>query len=162
MAKKKKQKWLEGDIFLVPQSDSSFSVGQVLRITKKVLNSVICSFYDLKATDSIDLEQLNEERLIAILFTTSDLLDSGDWRIMGRAEPLHLDLAPRAELNLKKLVGTKIIGSGIVIKFLDAFYGLRPWDGFADPAYFDKLLLSPNRKPRKGLLYSKILEKSKS
>ena len=61
-------------------------------------------------------------------------------------------------LNLEKLkkanfVGVKVIDSGIIIKFLNAFYGMFPWDHFHDPEYLDKLLVSSKLKPTQRLVF---------
>jgi hypothetical protein len=42
--------------------------------------------------------------------------------------------------------------------FLDAFYGLRAWDDYADPAYFDKLLLTQDKKPSR-LVLTRIIKR---
>jgi hypothetical protein len=44
--------------------------------------------------------------------------------------------------------------AGIAEKLLDAYNALVPWDYWHDPAYFDKLLASPERKPM-NVLYKK-------
>jgi hypothetical protein len=38
--------------------------------------------------------------------------------------------------------------------FLNAFYGLSPWDAYFDIYYFDKLLIDKAKKP-KDLIYTK-------
>jgi hypothetical protein len=35
------------------------------------------------------------------------------------------------------------------MEFAEAFRGLIPWDDWADPNYLDKLLISPDLKPKK-------------
>ncbi len=44
----------------------------------------------------------------------------------------------------------KIDGTG----HLEAYHGLRPWDYYFDPLYFEKLLLDPSKKPA-GLVYKR-------
>ena len=51
-----------------------------------------------------------------------------------------------AALEKADVVGATVRGSGIMMEFLYAFYGLRAWDDYADPAYFDKLLLTQDKK----------------
>ena len=36
--------------------------------------------------------------------------------------------------------------------FLSAYHKLLPWNHYHDPEYFDKLLISPDRKPLEVLL----------
>jgi len=45
-------------------------------------------------------------------------------------------------------------GSGNMREFVNAFYGLAPWNGYFDPNYFDKLLIDPSKRP-KNLLFIK-------
>jgi hypothetical protein len=40
-------------------------------------------------------------------------------------------------------------------QFLDAFRGLAPWDAFKNPAYLDRLLVSPAKKPTTRIVLSK-------
>jgi len=35
----------------------------------------------------------------------------------------------------------------VVEAFVNAIHGLYPWDGFPDPEFFTKLLVSPDRIP---------------
>jgi hypothetical protein len=146
----RRQRWTPGAVFLVPLSDGNCAVGQVLRRTPGALNSVICAFYDFRrhCTDSVDISELSEKRLVAIQFTTPDLLDNSTWRVAGQGPVRHLDLRRDIEtIESSDWVGAKVIGSGIIRKFLDAYYGLRSWNAWADPAYLDKLLISPDRRP---------------
>jgi hypothetical protein len=149
-----RQRWSEGSIFLVPQSDGRSSAGQALRRTPQALNSVVCAFYDVRPPGgALTTADLDADRLIAILFVTPELLNRGNWRVIGEAPVRHLKLMPRLrEVEANGFVGAKIIGSGNIEAFLDAFYGLRAWDDWAKPDYLDGLLLSPEKKP-KSLLF---------
>src|SRR5512132_1688535 len=145
-----KIQWTEGSIFLVPLSDGLCSVGQVLKRTPDALNSVVCAFYDLrvKPKTPVDVEQLTEESLISIQFTTHDLLRSGTWVVVGQGPSMYLERMTRLpSLERAGYVGAVVVGSRNMTLFLEAFHGLRPWDDYADPAYFEKLLLSPDKKP---------------
>ncbi len=145
---KKKQKWGIGDIFLVPLEDGTFSVGQVVAQDKEALNSVVCIFTMVRvegadADISIDLDDV-----VSALFTTPDLLNSGDWLVVRNEEPIPVDkFFDIKKLKSEGFLGVKVIGSEIVIKLMDACFGLYPWDGFYEPDYLDKLLLSPSNKP---------------
>jgi hypothetical protein len=54
---------------------------------------------------------------------------------------------PYEHLRKSGWVGAKIRGAGVVEEFINAFYGLLPWDSRYDPEYFDKLLISPAKRP---------------
>ena len=49
-------------------------------------------------------------------------------------------------------VGAKVIGSGNVNKFMNAYFGLSLWDDWHDPTYLDRLLVSPEKRPAKLIL----------
>lgn len=146
--KRKKQSWIVGDIFLVPLSDGSFTVGQVLAIEKEALNSVICVFTTDRHSCVSSGIHLNERKIISAQFTTPDLLDSGEWRVVGHQNAVLIEkYFDMGKLKSVGFVGVKVIGSGIVMKFLDACFGFYPWDGFFERDFLDKLLLSPSLKP---------------
>jgi hypothetical protein len=161
IASKRKQEWKIGDYFTVQLSDKSFSIGQVVaRDPLTLKNAPICAFFRYRLKDiPQQIEQHKDDaELVAILFVTRNHLDSGDWKVFSAGNPLSPkeyfpDIEDRRE---KGFVGTKIIGSAIVMKLLDAYFGLYPWDGFFEPDYLDKLLVSPDRKPEKVMLKNTI------
>jgi hypothetical protein len=148
----KRQKPQIGDVFLVPQQDGKCSLGQVLAFEKQMMNSVSCAFYDMRFTSSDDVQlppTLPFESIIAVLFTTHDLLRRGTWKIVGHM-PVSLERAHFPYEHLRGSggwTGAKMHGSGIVREFLDAFYGLSFWDDWHDPAYLDGLLFRGRQRP---------------
>ena len=68
--------------------------------------------------------------------------------MVGRAEPVTpTHLLPFEHTRARGWVGAKVYGSGIVARFLAAYHRLAPWDDWADPAYLDRLLIAPEKKP---------------
>jgi hypothetical protein len=151
---KRKVKWQAGDNFLVPLQDGSYGQGQVLSHEARAMNSVICAFSSIRFENVPDhLGVIPDEGLIAVLFTTRDLLDSGRWHVVnsGPIVPWGRFLNIQ-ELRSKGYVGVTVRGSLIVADFLNAYHKLIAWNGCHDPGYFDKLLVSPDRKPPQLLL----------
>jgi hypothetical protein len=147
-----KQKFDTGDLFLVKLADSTYSVGQILRVTKEVMNSVICAFFYIRvesATESI--ETLSESRLLTVQFVTAELLRNGTWKVIGNVPPVvdYEKYVHYQELLRKKFIGAEILGAGILVHFMNACFGLRTWDdhGWGTDNFFDKLLVSPDRRP---------------
>jgi regulator of RNase E activity RraB len=75
---------------------------------------------------------------------------------------LSIDI-PKASLPYEHLrsngfVGAKIIGSGIVNRFLNAYYGFEAWDDWHDPNYLDTLLISPTKRPKHPILKKSMQE----
>ncbi len=146
-----KQKWTIGDVFMVRLKDDSVAVGQVVGREPEVLNSVTCAFFDYRATQIADVKvfQPASEHVIAVLFCTRDLLDSGDWKVVCSCDvTVPRERLPYEHLRLSGWVGARVTGSGIVISFLNAYHALEPWDDWKDPNYLDSLLISPQKKPK--------------
>lgn len=152
--KKKRQRPKEGDVFAVRLDDGSYALGQMLGHEPQALNSFGCAFYDLRSTGVPVLPPaLPQDKLIAVLLITPDLLKRGHWPIVGQ-QPITtpLSVRPYEKYREKRWVGAKIIGSANVAALLNAFYGLALWDKFHDPNYLDGLLLDPALKPKNVVL----------
>jgi len=149
---KSRQMWKEGDCFLIPLSDGNGLMGQVLATEQSVLNSVSCAlFHHIMSSQECPPPEL--DRLFSALFTTRDLLDSGRWKVVASYPvPVPREKFPFEELRQNRFVGAKVVGSKNVEEFVNAFCGLTIWDDWADPNYLDRLLISPDVKP-KNLLY---------
>lgn len=152
MNSKKRPRYIEGDFFSIPLMDGSNCGGQILSIEPKAMNSVICGVYSDRLYSG-HLEFL--DNLIAVHFVTRDLLKEGVWRVFDNSllrrgiEYKEMDIR---KLRNNKLVGLKIIGSGIIVKLLEAYHGLRPWDAFHNPNYLDGLLLPGVKRPENVVL----------
>jgi len=148
MERRIKQRWENGDIFLVPQSDGGYTVGQVLSYEVDAMNSAVCAFTLRRVVEGSKVAAPAMDEIISIQYVTIDLLDSGDWPVVGHAPVI--EFKPLFDLEghrAKQFIGTVTEGSGIIISFLNACFGLEPWDDWYDPLYLDKLLLSPDKKP---------------
>lgn len=154
----KKQKWKVGDLFKIPLADGSASLGHIVAQEREMLNSVTCAFYDIKVPDACPPQTPpppSDEKLIACLFTTHDLLTSGVWIVIGHLTPqISREQLPYEDCRSSGWVGAKMRGSGNVRQFLDAYYRLAPWDDWADPKYLDAFLIDPSKRP-KDLIYVK-------
>jgi len=151
---KRRQVWKVGDVFVVPTSDGQAVLGQVIAHEPEVLNSVSSAFFDVRIDrDNNWVGILPIQKIFSVLFVTRDLLDIGVWRVIGH-QPVRVarDLFPYERLRDRGFVGAKVIGSGIVREFLDAYYGLTPWDAWKEPDYLDHLLISPDKKPKSLVL----------
>lgn len=145
---KKKTAWKLGDYFCVPLSDRSYALAQVISVHPDALNSVVCAFFLVKGEiGTIDVSMADVSRLLSVCFVTRDLLDSGVWSVVSVGTPLNVsDFIDVASAKRAKYVDITVRGSGVINKFMDACYGLFPWNGMHDKQYFDKMLVDPNRK----------------
>ena len=157
MANKKKQRWKLGDVFAIPTMDGRLVPGQIIGREAEVLNSVTIALFDQQVdhVSKIDTADLAEVMVFSVLFVTRDLLDSGVWSIAAN-RPIRIpqDKFPYEEKRECGFIGAKVIGSAIVTKFVNAYFGLAPWDDWKDPNYLDKLLISPEKKPTGIILKS--------
>lgn len=154
---RKKQQWHEGDIFTVETSDGMHVVGQIVGREPEVLNSVSVAFFDVRLTQPDEAKEieLDPAKIFSIVFSTRDLLDSGSWKVVGnRQVAIETSQLPHEELRSSGFVGAKVIGSGILVEFLNAYYGLTAWDDWKEPDYLDRLLTSPSKKP-KNVVYKR-------
>jgi hypothetical protein len=151
---KRKVKWVAGDNFLVPLNDRSYGHGQVMSYEGRALNSAACAFSSLRFESVVDdLEPVTDENVIAVMFVTRDQLDSGGWRVVNNRPILHWeDTLDMRGLRSRGFVGAIIHGTAIVGNFLSAYHGLLPWNHYLDPEYFDKVLISPDRRPASVIL----------
>lgn len=153
-----KNKYIEGDVFLIPLTDGSFAIGQLVKITKEALNSVICAFYDLRLETPNDYstEFLDDGNIISVQFVTPDLLKRGVWKVVDSRADINLyEYIDLDEIIEKKYIGVDIIGSGNIRNFLSAYFGLYPWNFWFKPDYCDLLLLDHVSKPDNLIFESK-------
>jgi hypothetical protein len=149
------QTWKSGDIFLVPNSDGKFTPGQVIAHEKRTLHSASCAFFDQRVATPEEGKRLTLElaKCFSARLVTPDGLDAGIWPVvMSHSIILPKKFWPYEDLLSKKKRGAIVDGTGIIRDFLDAFYGLRPWDNWYRSDFLDGMLLSPDKKPKKLIL----------
>lgn len=157
VASKKKQVWSIGDIFVVPLKDGSECLGQVVGREPSVLNSVAIALFDAKGrwSQGEALPPLDMPNVFSALLATRDLLDSGRWIVLGKkAVGLAPEQRPYENLRESGFIGAKVRGSANVEEFVNAYYGLMPWDDWYVPNYLDDFLVSPDKKPHERLVFS--------
>jgi hypothetical protein len=145
---RRKQRWDVGDQFTVRLPDGTAALGQVVGREAEVLNSVTCALFSIRCETDSPAPSPALDDLISCVFTTADLLDRGVWEVIGRSElvvPTHL--LPFEHTRMQGWVGAKVYGSANVAQFLAAYHCLARWDDWADPAYLDRLLIAPDKKP---------------
>lgn len=159
---RRRQKWQAADILTVPLQDESLVLGQVLRYTPEALNSALCAFFRDRlpaGTEQVPIGALSVDSVICVCHVTRESLDRHFWKIISSSKDLAEAVLEAFDFLLPRdLVGTRILGSGILEKFLNAYHGLYPWDSMFEPDYFDKLLVSPSLKPPHAVL-SKAVQK---
>jgi len=146
-----------GDIFLIPLSDGTFSIGQVIALEKRSLICVSCCLFDIRVQNKSlpDGIILDQNRCFSTLLVFRDYLLKKKWEIVGNQKLRIKRKYYPYEKELKSGgIGIKILEEELVQLFVNAFFGLEYWNGYRDPEYFDRLLLDKTKKPT-GLIYKK-------
>lgn len=143
----KNAKWKKSCLFLIPLENGQKSVGQILDVPRGAMGAVLCGFF-LGAAARNQKVEVGRNLLISVLFITPDYLDSGRWEILGAGQAIPADeFIDIKQLAAKDFVGMKVYGAGIAEKFINACYGLYPWNGFYREDYLDNLLLAGVSRP---------------
>ncbi len=154
--RRKRHSWTIGDIFVVQCKDGKYVIGQIVGQEQQALNSVTVAFHDIRVDteeEARKIESMEFAKIFSIVFATRESLDFGQWKIIGhQTVRIPVKYMPYENLRNSGFIGAKIIGSGILDEFINAFYALTPWDNWHNPAYLDELLLSPDKKPS-NLIY---------
>jgi hypothetical protein len=155
VAATRRKTWDTGNVFAVPLCDGTFTVGQVIGL-EAPLNSITVALYRTRHTEA-SLTRFTGlptiEDLLALQFTTKDALTRRRWRVLGNHPvPVHPYPNPYEHLREHGWVGAKVVGSGNLVNFLEAYFRLSPWDQMLDPTYFDRLLVHPSLKPSNVVL----------
>jgi hypothetical protein len=152
---RRKQKWVIGDVFAIGTRDGRFGVGQIIGCEAEVLDSVTIALFKEQVEDpaSASRAELSIGQAFSLLFCTRESLDSGRWRVVcNRPVLIDRSLFPYESTRAQRWVGAHVTGSGIVNEFVDAYFGLVPWDDWHDPQYLDKLLLPSVPRPERAVL----------
>jgi hypothetical protein len=138
-----------GDVFLVELRNGSFAIGQVLETRPILMNSFTCAFFDKRVSSKEEIElPLSKDLILSCQFVTRDAFNRGKWKRVTNAASVIADAyLPHREKEQTGWIGAKVIGSGIMTGFLNAYFGLGDWTEMQDPKYYDGLLFNGRRPP---------------
>lgn len=154
---KARKKWKAGDIFAIPLNDGRFSAGQVVGVESDMPESATIALFD-KPVEYASREsvcpELQGSTVYSSLFATVDHLQSGAWMCVCN-EAIQTEVRPKDFYTHQASgwIGARVIGSAIISEFVNAYYGLAPWDNWHDPNFLDTLLWSKDFKPVGRLVY---------
>ena len=157
MSKKKKIEWRQNDLFAIPFLDKAFGIGQILDLQMKNIVRIALYRNKIVTLKDVEIEPLsNRENLISLVATTREQLDYGVWHIFANKDHwIQMPDFPNEQYRENGWIGSKIYDATIMEDFINAFHGLAFWDDWADPLYFDKMLISTSKKPSNLLFKSK-------
>lgn len=123
-----------GQLLALPLVDGTFVLGHVAsHYYRQATVAHFCHRAEAPIELLEGLEEVLKERLVAVLAVTHDEIYEGYWPVIGYAEPHYSE----AVLDMKGTSYTASVSRGL----MNAYYGLEPWDGMADPRCHEKMLL---------------------
>ena|SRR5688500_4003018 len=154
----RRKTWDVGNVFAVPLADGTHCLGQVVGREAQVLNSITCAFYGkrLSETELLDVRGTPEiGDLIAVQFITKELLTRKVWKVVG-SFPVTLEkrFFPHEDKRAQNWIGAKMIGAGIMRRFLNAYFGFEPWNVMVQEDYYDQLLTPGISRPASAVVLS--------
>jgi len=146
----KPKKWDIGDVFAIPLSDHTFSIGQV--IDKRY--GCTCALFDIHIKEAL-LDQSDFRKLspVSILHLGTDLLNNGTWQILFNEE-VTLDPAGGRGGKFGEVGSTSYGGGGTMTDLADVYFGLQPWNVMYDEDCYDKMLLKGLSRPNTAIVLS--------
>jgi hypothetical protein len=152
-ARNKKTPWALGDIFTIKLNNGKYAVGHVL--SQRRVNMLRIALYDevIDNLNNVDIEALcRESDLLSLIEVTKEQIDFGAWVVVGN-KPTSIPVSRHANEQYRSVdpykdgVGSEILDAAIAEDFMNAFYGLHPWDDWYDPEFYDKMLVDKSKKP---------------
>jgi hypothetical protein len=138
-----------GDVFLVELDDGTFAVGQVVETRPILMNSFTCAFFDqrVQSSDAIAFP-LTRSSVLSCQFVTRDAFNRGKWlRVRSEAVRVPESDLPYRGTEQSGWIGAKVISSGLMTGFLNAYFGMRSWTEMKDPKYYENLLFEGRESP---------------
>ncbi|WP_400088187.1 hypothetical protein [Yoonia sp. R78084] len=145
--------WNVGDVFLVETEGGRRFLAQVIGKGLDTMKSALCAYTLVEYAEG--RIEIGPADFITVQFTTRDLLERGKWNIVGNqpAPTISSYFENYEDLMRSGFFGVTVRGSGVIRKFLEACIGERYWDSFADPEYFEMLLLPGLERPPTAKLH---------
>jgi hypothetical protein len=157
--RQKRHRWQVGDVFTISTSDGEVAVGQVIGQEPDMMRSATVALFDERHPSPEAARThgvLSPKTLFSVLFVTTNHLDSGAWPVVDhRKVAVDPRRNPYEHTRRSGFIGAIVTGANIVNEFVNALYGLVPWDDWKDPNYLDSLLVSKDVKPVGRLIYKK-------
>jgi Immunity protein 26 len=125
---KRKIKYREGDVFLVPSRDGDYYLGQVIIDASTDNGSCFCYFFETKIKrDRLVVENINlsSESLVSATLVTPEMIQRGYWPIVANV-PKLIDEAEAQFCEWKKLnfINVWVTGGGLISDMMDTYFGL--------------------------------------
>lgn len=155
----RRQKLQAGDYFAIPLKNGEYGLGQILDMVECV-DDATCVLFNKKFSEGTSILVTSDDVICAqyvvgqLLRRYFPIVQSGivDTPLLQKYFPEH------NRFKQGDIVGMTSYQTGIIEMFLNAYFGLTPWDECYNPNYYDALLVSMDKKPL-NLIYSKMKQK---
>lgn len=150
-----RKKLKAGDYFAVPLENGEYGLGQILDMVE-FTGDAACVLFDQKFVLGAPIT-VTPDNIVAARYVFAPLLRRYFPIVhTGEADPRLLKKYFPENERFKRgdVVGMESNQTGIAEMFLNAYFGLTPWDECYDPHFYDDMLVSPDKKPS-NLIYSK-------
>lgn len=139
----------QADIFLIPLLNGAYGVGQVVVCSPETpLGTAACIITRRQTKTLGEQSPIHLSEALSLILVKDDLMEDGTWPIVGFEQIPPVEKTFKIEKALKTRFDRVAIQDGAVVEaFTNAIHGLFPWDGFPDPQFFTKLLVSPDAIP---------------
>ncbi len=156
-SKAKRVRWRPGLVVTIPLKDGSWGIGQTGDLMMPNVGYVALFNERLNSLASV-VPILTRRALISLLAVTRHSVSTGRWHVIDEGHPLVPKTEfPNEQFAATGYVGAKLYDSELVEDFLDAYYGLAPWNGdFLEEDYLDRFLLPGRPRPQTAILLSPV------
>jgi hypothetical protein len=134
-AKRRRIKPKRGDVFAVPLLDGTFGLGHVVDVD--AWEGPFALFAQRASSPAELLPWIDKavDHPLSILVLTANSLKDGHWPIIGNLQRDY------AQFKIPTDGKGRSHTFGVAMDLLNAYHGLVPWDGMADPKRYEKLLI---------------------
>lgn len=134
----------EADHILLPLLNGGNALAQIARIEK---DRALLLMTRTQTTPDTPTSPLSDPQVIAVICAGLNDLKQSGWMVNGY-HPIPR-IAPYCDQALTQM---DLVDTAVIEAFINAVHGLYPWDGFPDPAFFDRLLRRPEMRPTSARL----------
>jgi hypothetical protein len=150
-----RSKCVDGMVYAMPLVDGSYCYAQAISSSMSVV--VNLAVFKVRTTTLLSSPpDLLKHDAIAFTATWRRSLNRGDWAALGvHALIVEPTMHPNEMLEDSNGVGVTHSDLGLITNFMNAWFGLEPWNVWYDEQYFDRLLGPGIARPSTAVVLSK-------
>jgi len=143
----------QADIFLIPLLNGDYCVGQVID-PNATPSAALCLISQTSQSRDAPASAIDLVHAQSVLLITAASLNDGNWAIIGFEQlPNVTEVFDWRYEKIDTYQRYETYDPAVIEAFVNATFGLYPWDSFGE-GFFEKLLLNPDKRPEKAVLKS--------